>query len=102
MKEVEADLDAGYVRVQAGARWRDVYPYVFDTGYEVMGGQCPSVGVSGFVLGGGFNWKLSPLYGSGGENVEEMKVVLATGEIVTATRDNEYSDLMWGMLGAGG
>ena len=102
LKEVTADFEAGVVTVQAGARWRDVYPLIFDTGYEVMGGMCPSVGVSGFVLGGGFNWKLSPLYGSGAENVVEMKVVLENGPMVTMTRDNEYKDLMWGMLGAGG
>lgn len=31
-----------------------------------------------------------------------MKAVLESGLLVTLTRDNEYKDLMWGMLGAGG
>ena len=31
-----------------------------------------------------------------------MKVVLASGELVTVTWDNEYSDLAWGLLGSGG
>lgn len=102
LKKVNADFKEETLIVQAGARWRDVYPIIFDTGYELMGGQCPMVGVAGFLLGAGFNWKLSPLYGSGAEHVIEMKAVLENGEIVTLTRDNEYKDLMWGMLGAGG
>lgn len=58
--------------------------------------------VSGFALGGGFNWLLSRLYGSAAENVLSMRVVLASGEVVTVTRDNKYADLAWGLLGSGG
>lgn len=65
LDKVSPDYNTGIMTVQAGARWRDVYAHVFDTGFELMGGMCPSVGVSGFLLGGGFNWKLSPYYGSG-------------------------------------
>ena len=31
-----------------------------------MGGESPTVGITGFTTGAGFNWKLSALYGSGG------------------------------------
>ena len=58
--------------------------------------------VSGFTLGGGFNWVLSRFYGTAADNTLSMRVVLASGEIVTASRDNEYSDLAWGLLGSGG
>lgn len=33
LKKVTRDLEEGTVTVQAGARWQDVYPYVFGTGY---------------------------------------------------------------------
>lgn len=68
----------------------------------MLGGLCPTVGVAGFTLGGGFNWMLSRYYGIAVDNVISMQVVLATGEIVTVTYENEYRDLMWGMLGSGG
>ena len=31
-----------------------------------------------------------------------MKVLKPDGELVTANWENEYKDLMWGMLGSGG
>ena len=37
-----------------------------DSGFEVMGGLSPTVGVTGFVTGAGFNWKLGAFYGCGG------------------------------------
>lgn len=50
--------------MQAGVRWMDVYKALDDTGYEVIGGMCPTVGVAGFTLGGGFHWRLSHFWGS--------------------------------------
>ena len=45
-------------------------------------GQCRSVGVGGYLLGGGVNWLGSyNKYGYGAEHVLAMRVVLATGEI---------------------
>lgn len=29
-------------------------------------------------------------------------VILANGDIIRTTRDNDYNDLMWGVFGAGG
>ena len=49
----------------AGIKLIELYEAVKDSGYEVLGGYCPTVGVSGFTLGGGFNWSTSPFYGSG-------------------------------------
>ena len=31
-----------------------------------------------------------------------MRVILPSGYLVTVNWDNEYKDLMWGLLGAGG
>ena len=32
----------------------------------------------------------------------EAKIILSDGRLVTATRDNEYKDLLWAVMGAGG
>eukprot|EP00978_Attheya_sp_CCMP212_P045564 scaffold351237_cov83-Attheya_sp.AAC.1 len=37
-------------------------------------------------------------YGTAAKNTIAIDVFLATGEIVTATHDNEYADLAWGLL----
>lgn len=102
LKKVTVDTQSRTIAVQAGARWKEVYAKLNNTGYLVVGGSCPTVGVSGFTLGGGFNWFLSRYYGIAAENTLALKAVLASGELVTVTWDNEYSDLAWGLLGSGG
>ena len=102
LNQVTPDFDQETITVGAGARWQDVYAHTWGTEWEVMGGMCPWVGVGGFLSGVGFNWKLSPIYGSGAGNVLSMRGVLADGSIVEMNPDNQYSDLMKGMLGAGG
>ena len=99
---MNVDIGRRTVSIQAGALWKEVYFALKGTGYLVVGGLCPTVSVSGFTLGGGFNWFLSRFYGIAAENTIAMKVVLASGELVTVTWDNEYSDLAWGLLGSGG
>lgn len=74
-------------------------------GKIIIGGQCPYVGVSGFTLGGG----LSPFtrsYGLGVDNVKEMSVVLANGDLITVTDHEEAGSdkqkLFWALCGGGG
>ena len=57
-------------------------------------GQCPSVGVAGYLLGGGVNWlgtynKL----GYGAESVLSMKAVLADGSIAVITPQSTKEDI---------
>ncbi|KAJ3775904.1 hypothetical protein FB446DRAFT_359569 [Lentinula raphanica] len=99
--------DAGTeVTIQGGCVWNNVYDTLKGRNLAniIVGGQCPTVGVSGFTLGGG----LSPFtrsYGLGIDNVLEMTVVTADGELLTLTRnetDPERRDLFWALCGGGG
>ena len=65
-------------------------------------GADPQVGFAGFAMGGGFNDMLSGMYGLAASHVQEALLILANGKIVRATRNNEYKDLLWGLLGYGG
>merc|ERR1719300_108242 len=70
----------------AGATWGSVLRAIPVTRYSYPHGQCRSVGVGGYLLGGGVNWlgtynKL----GYGAESVLEMRVVLADGSIAVIT-----------------
>ena len=72
------------------------------TGLIMVVGSCLSVGMAGFTLGGGYSDLFSNTYGLAATSVQEAKVILANGKLVHASRDNEFNDLLWGILGYGG
>lgn len=92
------------VTVDAGCRWSDVYAALPD-GCVVTGARAPSVGVSGFVLGGGLG-PFTRRFGLGSDALLEATVVTADGRVVTVSeRDDRASDegkLFWALRGAGG
>jgi FAD/FMN-containing dehydrogenase len=47
------DTEAQTVAVGAGTKWISVYTALNGTGFNVVGGRNPAVGVGGFTLGGG-------------------------------------------------
>ena len=56
------------------------------TSYSYPHGQCRSVGVGGYLLGGGVNWLGTyNKYGYGAENVLSMRAVLSDGKIADVT-----------------
>jgi FAD/FMN-containing dehydrogenase len=89
------------VTVGAGCLWGEVYRKVsVANGRYVQGGGCMTVGVAGFVQGGGFG-SLSKQFGTGAANLLEAEVVTADGRIrtVNAHRDE---DLFFALRGGGG
>lgn len=52
------------------------------------------------MLGGGLSY-LSPAHGFACDNYRAIDVVLPSGELVTATRTNQYSDLLRALKGGG-
>jgi hypothetical protein len=55
---------------------------------------------TGLLLGGGLSW-LSPSHGYAADTIKELDVILVTGELVTATATNAYSDLFRALKGGG-
>lgn len=76
--------------IQGGALWGNVYRTLVDEGEGIMvnGGRCPSVGVSGFILGGGIG-PFSRSYGMAVDNLIEVSIVTADGELYTVRRDDD-------------
>ena len=56
--------------------------------FTYVHGSCSTVGVGGYLLGGGSNVAGPPMrYGSGAENVLEYTMVTAEGDIVKVDKD---------------
>ncbi|KAH9832710.1 FAD binding domain-containing protein [Teratosphaeria destructans] len=94
------ESDGSSVHVGPGNHWENVYEFLEPHGQMVVGGRLGLVGVPGFVMGGGisfFGWQ----YGWSSNNLYSFTCVLANGNVVLATPDNEYADLFWALRGGG-
>jgi FAD/FMN-containing dehydrogenase len=72
---------------------------LWNQGMTIPGGTCPTVGISGLTLGGGYGL-LSRLLGMTCDNLLEAEMVTARGNIVRANQ-NQHSDLLWACRGGG-
>ncbi len=100
MRAVHVEPEVRTARVQGGAVWGDVDRETQVFGLATPGGIISTTGVGGLMLGGGFGW-LSRKYGLAADNLLSADVVLASGELVRASM-NENADLFWGIRGGGG
>lgn len=99
LNQIALSKDHSYVSVGPGQRWGDVYSYLEPYGLVALGGRVGIVGVPGLLLGGGISF-YSNQYGFAADNVVAYEVVLAQGQIVTATATRN-SDLFWALKGGG-
>lgn len=105
MKGCYIDSDKMTVKMEGGLIWKDAYyKYLKDPRNIIIGGQCPTVGVSGFTLGGGLS-PFSRSYGLACDNLLEMTIVTYQGKIVTVSKEDKEEhkrDLFWALAGGGG
>jgi len=89
------------VSIEAGAIWGRVYDAVaVRAGRYVQGGGCLTVGVAGFVQGGGFG-SFSKQFGTGAANLLEAEIVTADGRLRTVSASRE-PELFYALKGGGG
>jgi len=100
MNGVWIDTATKSVRVQGGATWGQVDRETQQFGLVVPGGVVSTTGVAGLTLGGGIGWHHRN-WGLSCDNLISAQVVLASGELVTAS-ETENPDLFWGIRGGGG
>jgi len=100
LKNIQVDPDARIVRVGGGCVWREVDGATGQHGFATPSGIIGTTGVGGLTLGGGLG-HLSRKYGLTIDNLLEAEVVLASGDVVRASAD-ENPDLFWAIRGGGG
>ncbi|MDX3658844.1 FAD-binding oxidoreductase [Streptomyces sp. ID05-26A] len=93
-------LPGDQVRIGSGAALGDVSRALLASGRCLPTGTCPSVGVAGLTLGGGIG-VLSRKYGLTCDHLVSATVVTASGQVVTASAQQE-PDLFWALRGGGG
>lgn len=99
LNHVNVNEKLGYIDIGIGARWKDVYEKLDGTGFGVAGARAGSVGVGGYLLGGG----LSVYEGTAGwacDSVLLFEVVVANGTLLEVDQ-NRHPDLFKALKGSG-
>ncbi len=100
MRAVSIDPEARIARVQGGATIGDFTLAAQKDGLATTTGTISSVGMAGLTLGGGYG-PLMGAYGLVADSLLSAQVVIAEGQLVTASA-TEHADLFWGLRGGGG
>jgi FAD/FMN-containing dehydrogenase len=99
LRDVSIDPRQRIAAVGPGLHGRDLDRVLLEHGLFFPIGHCGSVGLGGFILGGGYGWN-SRAVGPACLSVRAIDAVLADGRIVHAD-DASDPDLMWAARGAG-
>jgi FAD/FMN-containing dehydrogenase len=100
MRAVEVDPVSHIARAEGGATWADFDEATQEHGLALTGGRFSTTGIAGLTLGSGSGW-LERRCGLTADSLLAAEVVTATGDVVTASAD-ENPDLFWGLRGGGG
>ena len=101
LKGIQVNWQTETITMQGGVLWQEVYAALVGSEYAIVGGLCPTVGVVGYTLGGGYNSLFSRSFGLGSDNVLSFKMATYNGTIVTASAASN-PDLYWALRGGGG
>lgn len=100
MKRVAFDGNTGRITIGAGALNADVADALSAAGRTITHGRCPSVGIAGFLLGGGIGFNMRR-YGIGSDRMSGAELVTADGAVRAVSGQSE-PELFWALRGGGG
>ncbi len=100
LNQIRIDTTTRIAAIQPGVRSQSLITAAGDVDLSFPVPHCPSVGLSGFVLGGGIGWNYAHRGGIATFSIAAAEIVLADGTKVLANAD-QYQDLLWAVRGAG-
>jgi len=100
LNDATVDTTAQIATVGTGCPFSKLDSVLNGCGLHVPGGECADVCIGGYVQGGGYGFT-SVTFGMNCDNVIDMRVMLADGQIVTAS-ETLNRDLWWAMRGGTG
>ena len=100
MNSVRVDRDSLTITLGPGALNRDLYAALAGTGVAAPSGRCPTVAISGLLLGGGFGFSSRHL-GLTCDRLLETEVVTASGAVLRVGPQS-HPELFWACQGGGG
>lgn len=100
LRSIEIKASDRLASIQPGVRSLDLTQAAGRHGLCFPGPHCPSVGISGFSLGGGIGWNYAQLGGMATHSIVGAEVVTADGRVLEVSA-NHHPDLFWALRGAG-
>jgi len=100
LNAIDIDTANETVTVGAGASLGNIYKAVGARGYALSAGSCPTVGVAGHALGGGYGL-LSRQFGLLCDSLKSLEIADPDGRIIGADL-HQNADLFWASRGGGG
>ncbi|KAK3178819.1 hypothetical protein OEA41_000956 [Lepraria neglecta] len=97
MDSVNVSSDQTITSVGAGSIWKNIYEELQLMNLTVLGARVAGLGVGGLITGGGISF-FAPEKGFACDNVVNMEIVLANGQIVEAN-SHQNSDLFRALKG---
>jgi FAD/FMN-containing dehydrogenase len=101
MNDVAIDAFGRTARVGAGVIWSEVIEKAAKAGLAPLSGSNPTVGVSGYTLGGGLSPTLGRSQGYAADHVRSLDVVTADGVLRHVDAESE-PELFWALRGGKG
>nr|GAT56738.1 NAD(P)-binding protein [Mycena chlorophos] len=87
------------VEVGSGLIWDDVYAGLAPFNVSVVGGRATGIGISGYLLGGGYSYQTNE-YGLAVDNVVSIELVLPDGQVQVVSQTSN-PDLFFAVRGGG-
>lgn len=97
---VRVDKERQIALTQPGVKGIQLTTQAGAEGFSFPVPHCPTVGIGGFVIGGGIGMNFSSRGGFAALSIAGAEIVTADGELVQANRD-ENPELYWAVRGAG-
>ncbi|MFF3378809.1 FAD-binding oxidoreductase [Streptomyces sp. NPDC002680] len=100
LRDITVDPEQRTATVQPAVKGPELLQLLEPHGLFFPTGHAPTVGIGGFILGGGYGWDSRRL-GPACLSIEAVDVVLADGTLVHRATDATHPDLLWAARGSG-